>query len=758
MVLFRANACCRVVVASKLSQSETQNSPPPFQRLPGESARLEVVESVGERSKKTTKRTYDKGSSVEQDLDFDLKFRFEDVNDPRIHESDRGKQSILQKGLLENQQERNEDKYQVLHEPKSRFQTQAEAKSPLQMRRQRMYPHEDRPETTRNASNEQGFRRLEQVFYTIADVEDQSRKQEPRLLDQRLVRTSRRHHNNPRLGSTINSTATLLNLSSSSALPTPAAVLGCHISCPCSCHSQRNPVTTFLSSFRSTTGSFAFVFKSRRGSVSCNTPSCETRSQQSLHITYTFPSWLFHAAISATIKNWSMGSPELVLRVYRRVSIDFENLASSIFIPLVRNDVGAVKRMLARREASVYDITATAGTSAIMQALRNELIDIIEVLMADGAELYELDDTGRAPYQEALLKLCSATDPRFHARLAGALPIQNMIEAAELTPLHKIAMGISHGDIESCVGSSEGESSSHVNTLDSSGQTPLFYAAARGDLAVAGALLAAGASPDPVLPDPTSLSATPLSIACKAGDMDMVRLLADAGATINMRKMANNTALHDCVAVSGRRDQQLESASHGASGRWSHAGVARLLVARGADLHAESRRGSTPLDMACALNQAEVAAFLIEAGADLGHRDDEGSNALANCIVYNSFEVTRVLLDLGPERSGYRNVDDMGLTTLHYLATGASARMMEMFIESGFCGLDAEGKDKLGRTPLDILNRRSDVTDDLRETFVRCLEAMSRPETSRDHDADSDAEGDIFFEAAEHLVPARDES
>ena len=59
-----------------------------------------------------------------------------------------------------------------------------------------------------------------------------------------------------------------------------------------------------------------------------------------------------------------------------------------------------------------------------------------------------------------------------------------------------------------------------------------------------------------------------------------------------------------------------------------HTGIARLLVAAGADVNATSRRGETPLHSTVYWGHREIAALLIANGADVKATDREGHTPL----------------------------------------------------------------------------------------------------------------------------------
>ncbi|PKK51843.1 hypothetical protein CI102_5889 [Trichoderma harzianum] len=89
---------------------------------------------------------------------------------------------------------------------------------------------------------------------------------------------------------------------------------------------------------------------------------------------------------------------------------------------------------------------------------------------------------------------------------------------------------------------------------------------------------------------------TPLSWAVNRGHRDMVELLLDHGARINVKDRSDLTALH--VAVTGQ-----------------HKEIVSVLIDRGARLESKSEHGDTPLIRAIQANSREIIQILLERGA-----------------------------------------------------------------------------------------------------------------------------------------------
>jgi hypothetical protein len=110
--------------------------------------------------------------------------------------------------------------------------------------------------------------------------------------------------------------------------------------------------------------------------------------------------------------------------------------------------------------------------------------------------------------------------------------------------------------------------------------------------------------------DPSS-GDTPLLEACAIGHTDTVRMLVDKGADLHAKNRNGYTPLHE------------------ACGR-GHIDTARLLVDKGADLHAKGGGGGgSAFWRACCRNHIDVARMLVDKGADLHEKDGAGRSLLS---------------------------------------------------------------------------------------------------------------------------------
>ena len=223
------------------------------------------------------------------------------------------------------------------------------------------------------------------------------------------------------------------------------------------------------------------------------------------------------------------------------------------------------------------------------------------------------------------------------------------------------------------------EAGADVNVANGLGATPLWLAAINGGAPMAERLLEAGADPNASL----KMGETPLMTAARSGSLQAVERLLDHGADVNAAEHERGqTALMWAVA------QQ-------------HAGVARFLVEKDADLHARStvwyqlentagntnpsgnfrmaHGGSTPLLFAARQGDVETARALVDAGADVQDAEASGASALVISAHSGHGQLGIYLLEQGADP----NAAGAGYTALHVAVLRSQVELVEALLEHG---------------------------------------------------------------------------
>lgn len=201
-----------------------------------------------------------------------------------------------------------------------------------------------------------------------------------------------------------------------------------------------------------------------------------------------------------------------------------------------------------------------------------------------------------------------------------------LIQASSLGNMRLVRLFIEHGADVNAQNGRKG------------GLSPLMYATMAGQGEVATYLLAKGADVDMYS---WSNSMTALMIASDYGQINLVKILLDAGADINAQsstsrgRKTEKTALmyasdHNYVDFydgdRAKRNRSLDVAAI------EQSAVIKLLIARGADINKQTNNGWTALMLAtedaCGYKYTEIVRTLLECGADRNLRNNDGHTAL----------------------------------------------------------------------------------------------------------------------------------
>lgn len=141
---------------------------------------------------------------------------------------------------------------------------------------------------------------------------------------------------------------------------------------------------------------------------------------------------------------------------------------------------------------------------------------------------------------------------------------------------------------------------------ESKGELDAFEAAALGDADRVDALLRA----EPEIRDSRSPDGwTPLHLAAHFGHEDVVRLLLERGAAVDVRS----------------RNVMANTPLHAAAGR--HPRICQILVEAGADVNSRQEGGWTPLHAAARSGHEDTVELLLSRGADPTLTNDDGESA-----------------------------------------------------------------------------------------------------------------------------------
>ncbi|MFA5119028.1 MAG: ankyrin repeat domain-containing protein [Candidatus Omnitrophota bacterium] len=123
---------------------------------------------------------------------------------------------------------------------------------------------------------------------------------------------------------------------------------------------------------------------------------------------------------------------------------------------------------------------------------------------------------------------------------------------------------------------------------------------------------------------------TVLHAASESGHLEIVKLLVDAGADMNISANSGMTPLH-------------------LAAKYGYPEVVKFFIGAGAAVNVRSNSGTTPLHLAAQSGHPEVVNLLISAGADLGEKDERGFTALILASMNDRLEIVKPILESGDE-------------------------------------------------------------------------------------------------------------
>jgi ankyrin repeat protein len=364
------------------------------------------------------------------------------------------------------------------------------------------------------------------------------------------------------------------------------------------------------------------------------------------------------------------------------------------------NAVAAVKALLANG-ANVNATDPLHGQTALMWAAAQDHAEIVQVLIENGADIHARSTVRHRRIQVGGRVTDHRADTTAYTDLGGYTPLlfaarQGSINSARalLAAGATIDDPAPDGTSALVVAAHSGQAALAAFLLENgadsdasgAGYTALHAAVLRGDLPLVKTLLARGANPNAELTKGTPvryvshdyafnvsmIGATPFWLAAKYGEVEMMKVLAAAGAD-PLRPIKDSTT--PLMATIGNPGGAL-----GISDRRERFLTPTELAAKPAD---EDERITL-----------EAAKAAIEAGADVNASTNSGETALHSAASRGFVALVQLLTDKGANVNATNRSGD---TPLHNAATRGSVAIVQWLAEHG---AHLEAKNKNGMTPL----------------------------------------------------------
>ena len=399
---------------------------------------------------------------------------------------------------------------------------------------------------------------------------------------------------------------------------------------------------------------------------------------------------------------------------------------------------------------STYEVTRNifdrmlAGDSEIHDAILNNDIDAFEELLKKETDINFPDKGGRTPLHLA----ASYNSPLTQKLLSFPGVDTNKPDLVlKWTPLRYadrtkswMAMDIL---LQNGANTDDIVLTRHKIEIQEWGQRALWECASQGYTQLLEFMLNCGIDVNAVVSVPENKEGknTLLHIASDCCQLEVIRLVIERKADINIRDVNSNTALHH-AAISGSveiieilldkgmcvdvKNKELSTPIH-LSALHDNLEATKALVERGASLDNAKIHGKTPLLLAARYGKIEVLRYLTEIGADINIRDAKGRTALHHAAISRSVEIIKILLDKGMSVD-LKNAEDS--TPLHISAADGNLEATKLLVESGS---PSNNVNKYGMTPLllaahygkiDIIRYLTEIGADINIHDTECNSAL----------------------------------
>ena len=319
--------------------------------------------------------------------------------------------------------------------------------------------------------------------------------------------------------------------------------------------------------------------------------------------------------------------------------------------------------------------------TALHYSARNGHKATTALLLEKGSAVNAKDGKNKTPLDYAIAK--KRTEVIELLRAKGGKTTKELLAADDIFAAAEV------GDVESIKKLLAG--GADVNAKNKGGYTALHLAAKRGQAAAAAALLEAKA--DIGLASKSGKTALHY-VAYYNGNLDLAKVLLDAGAAVNAKDGKNKTPLDYALskkrtelaellrAKSGKTTKELLAADDiFAAAEVGDVESIKKLLAGGADVNAKNKGGYTALHLAAKRGQAAAAAALLEAKADIAAASKSGKTALHYVAYYNgNLDLAKALLDAG---AAVNAKDGKNKTPLDYALSKKRTELAELLRSKG---------------------------------------------------------------------------
>ena len=381
---------------------------------------------------------------------------------------------------------------------------------------------------------------------------------------------------------------------------------------------------------------------------------------------------------------------------------------SSELIPMVSDSTRTIRVDL--EDGHRYEL----GVELMHNPLRPDWTPALPELIAPADRRFYIIDlsTTTEANKDGLIEPIIVPTPRADQFVISDFPWRGYIADLE-EPLEKappLVEAIESGDPDFVELILATEDTDIIDADDEWGMTSLHRAAENGNLDIIRILIDRSAS----INVRNKMGATPLFYAAGDGHNDVVVELLEAGAEVEAKQKNNWTSLHHAVQgghyetvvkllqagakVDARTDLGLTALMIAINE--NHADIAVFLMDHGANPKNCDKEGWNPLHYAAQVGNTGIIRMLIDNGVDIGAQSATDCTPLHNAAVSGSYDAAAMLLNQG---AAVDVVSNGGWTPLHMAAVNGDAGLGKLLIEKG---ADPQARLNSGLTPYDIASEK----------------------------------------------------
>jgi uncharacterized protein len=334
-----------------------------------------------------------------------------------------------------------------------------------------------------------------------------------------------------------------------------------------------------------------------------------------------------------------------VIRVFlteaKGLDINFRtrHAETALWFVAAAEDLPAVKML--RERGAVANVINSDGQSVLVTTVLHKQHEVLDYLISQGVDINHVDNTGVTPLIQAVM-----LQNRDNAKTAFGF-IQHFLTFKPKIDLQQNAAAGNGGFTALHMAARWGHPDTVGILLDNgatlelkslaTGATALHYATLGNQIDTVKFLIKRKANTEAV----DKLGTTPLTEAVQLFLTDMVAVLADAGANLNVRSKANALVTPLTAAAGNPNPTKARE----------NLAIMNTLLAKGADVDFASSNGTTALMAAARQTDNSLgttrATLLINKGAKLDLTDDRGQTALMLAAGAGNEKLVKLLMDKG---------------------------------------------------------------------------------------------------------------